>query len=94
MAGRVADLAAHPVAADEFERAQNPVISGIERNLTSNSYWLGAIESIAQDPQELVAIRSYLSDYRALTPEEVQRAVAAHVTEQGDWSLIVLPARQ
>jgi zinc protease len=90
----IADLAARPAAADEFARAQNPVISGIERSLANNSYWLGAIESIAQDPQELVAIRSYLSDYRALTPEEVQRAVAAHVTEQGDWSLIVLPARR
>ncbi len=90
----VADLAARPVAADEFERAQNPVISGIERNLTNNSYWLGAIESIADNPRELAAVRSYLADYRALTPEEVRRAVAGYVTEQGDWSLIVLPARQ
>ncbi|HEY0326605.1 MAG TPA: insulinase family protein [Allosphingosinicella sp.] len=90
----IADLAARPVAADEFARAQNPVISGIERNLANNSYWLGAIEGIAHDPDDLAAVRSYLSDYRALTAEEVRRAVADHVTEQGDWSLIVLPARQ
>ena len=90
----IADLAARPVAADEFARAQNPVISGIERNLANNSYWLGAIEGIAHDPDDLAAVRSYLSDYRALTAEEVRRAVAEHVTEQGDWSLIVLPARQ
>ncbi len=90
----IADLAARPVAADEFARAQNPVISGIERNLSSNGYWLGAIESIAHDPDELAAVRSYLADYRGLTPEDVRRAVADHVTEQGDWSLIVLPARQ
>ncbi|WP_166039799.1 M16 family metallopeptidase [Sphingosinicella sp. YJ22] len=90
----IADLAARPVAADEFERAQNPVISGIERNLASNGYWLGAIESIAHDPDELAAVRSFLADYRALTPEDVRRAVADHVVEQGDWSLTVLPARQ
>jgi hypothetical protein len=36
----VADLAAKPAAADEFERAQNPVVSGIERRLKTNAYWL------------------------------------------------------
>ncbi|MDB5668900.1 MAG: insulinase family protein [Alphaproteobacteria bacterium] len=90
----IADLAARPVAPDEFARAQNPVISGIERNLSNNGYWLSAIEDIADDPRQLAAVRSYLGDYRALTPDEVRRAVAEHVTEQGDWSLIVLPARQ
>jgi hypothetical protein len=35
-----------------------------------------------------------LSDYRAITAEEIRQAVARYVTEQGDWSMIVLPARQ
>jgi hypothetical protein len=28
-----------------------------------------------------------------MTAEDVRRAVAAHVAEQGDWSMVVLPAR-
>jgi hypothetical protein len=28
-----------------------------------------------------------------LTPEDVRRAVAAYVAEQGDWSMLVLPSR-
>jgi hypothetical protein len=36
-------------------------------------------------------VRSYLADYRGLTAEDVRRAVAAHVAEAGDWSMIVLP---
>jgi zinc protease len=88
-----ADLAARPVLADEFARAQNPAISGITRNLTTNGYWMNAIEDFVRRPRSIEETRSYLADYRAMTPEDVRRAVAQHVTEQGDWSMVVLPAR-
>jgi zinc protease len=89
----VAELAAKPVLADEFARAQNPVVSGIERRLSTNGYWLGALETFVSDPQQIAEVRSYLADYRSLTPEDVRRAVAAHVADAGDWSMVVLPAR-
>ena len=41
----VADLAARPAGADEFARALNPVISGIERRLATNAYWVDALEN-------------------------------------------------
>jgi zinc protease len=90
----VADLAARPVLADEFARAQNPVISGIERRLATNGYWLQALENWESDERDIANVRSYLADYRALTPEDVRRAVASWVTDQGDWSMLVLPARE
>ena len=89
----VGDLAARPVSAEEFARAQNPVISGIERRLATNGYWLQALENWAEDERDIANVRSYLADYRALTPEDVRRAVATWVTDQGDWSMLVLPAR-
>ncbi len=89
----VAELTTRPVEADEFARAQNPVVSGIERRLRTNGYWLEALERIAVEPDDLAEIRSYLADYRGLTPEDVRRALAAHVADQGDWSMVVLPAR-
>jgi len=89
----VAELAARPVAADEFARAQNPVVSGIERRLTTNGYWLGAIENFATEPERVAEVRSYLADYRGLTAEDVRRAIAQYVAEAGDWSMVVLPAR-
>lgn len=90
----VADLAARPVAADEFERAQNPVVTGIERRLATNGYWIDALENWHSEPREIENVRNYLSDYRALTAEDVRRAVATLVAEQGDWSMLVLPARE
>lgn len=89
----VADLAAHPVQPDEFARAINPVLSGIERRIATNAYWLDALENWDRDPRAIANVRSYLADYRALTPEDVRRAVATYVTDQGDWSMLVLPAR-
>jgi zinc protease len=89
----VADLAARPALPDEFMRAQNPVLSGIERRIASNGYWVDALENWVEHPEEIGAVRSYLADYRALTAEDVRRAVAAWVAEQGDWSMLVLPAR-
>lgn len=90
----VADLAAHPVEADEFARAQNPVISGIERRLATNAYWVAALEGWDSDPRQIARVRDYLSDYRGLTAEDVRRAVATWVTDQGDWSMVVLPDRR
>jgi hypothetical protein len=29
-----------------------------------------------------------------MTAEEVRRAVAAHVADAGDWSMLVLPAKK
>ena len=89
----VADLAARPAPPEEFARALNPVISGIERRLATNAYWLQALENWHSSPQDIENVRNYLSDYRALTAEDVRRAVATWVADQGDWSMLVLPAR-
>jgi hypothetical protein len=43
---------------------------------------------------EIEQVRTYLSDYRSLTPADVQRAVATYVTDSGDWSMVVLPDRE
>ncbi|HEY5711048.1 MAG TPA: insulinase family protein [Allosphingosinicella sp.] len=89
----IADMAAHAALPDEFARAQNPVLSGIERRVATNAYWIDAIEDWDHDPREIETVRSYLADYRGLTAEDVRRAVATYVTDQGDWSMLVLPAR-
>jgi hypothetical protein len=51
------------------------------------------LDNFVQDPRQIAQVRSYLADYRGLTPEDVRRAIAAHVTDAGDWSMVVLPAR-
>lgn len=90
----VIDLATRPVTREEFVRAQNPVISGIERLVATNAYWTSVLDNWHRDPRDIENVRHYLADYRALTPEDVRRAVARYVTDRGDWSMLVLPDRE
>jgi zinc protease len=87
----VADLAARPVAPDEFARAQNPVTSGLARQVKTNGYWVSAVEKWTTEPVLIEHTRSHLSDYKGMTPEAVRAAVAAYVAEEGDWSMLVMP---
>jgi zinc protease len=89
----VADLAAKPVEADEWQRAINPVLSGIDRRIKTNGYWMGAMEEWSRDPRAIGLVRSYRADYAGLTPQDVRSAMARHVAEAGDWSILVLPAK-
>ncbi|HEX4738973.1 MAG TPA: insulinase family protein [Allosphingosinicella sp.] len=87
----VADMAAKPVGDDEFARALNPVLSGLERAQHTNSYWVGALQEWSRRPERIEQVRTQLSDYRSMTPEEVRKDVAAYVTDAPDWSMLVLP---
>jgi zinc protease len=89
----VADMAAKPAEADEFARAQNPTVSTLQRQLKTNAYWLSSLEAWPSDPQRIERVRTIVSDYAGLTAEDVRAAIAAHVTEAGDWSMVVLPAK-
>jgi zinc protease len=89
----VADLAARPASADEWQRAMNPVVTGIERRLKTNGYWAGTMEDWSRRPEMIEYTRTYLADYKSMTAEEVRRAVAKWVADEGDWSILVLPAK-
>jgi zinc protease len=89
----VAELAARPASADEWQRAINPVVTGIERRVRTNAYWAGTMEDWSREPWLIDYTRTYLSDYKSLTPEEVRRAMAKWVADEGDWSILVLPAK-
>jgi zinc protease len=90
----VADLAAKPAAPDEFERAKNPVLTGIERRLRTNAYWVNALEDWARQPEMIELTRSFAADYEKMTAEDVRAAVARHVADAPDWSMLVVPAKK
>jgi zinc protease len=90
----VAELAAKPVSAEEFERAKNPVLTGIDRRVKTNGYWMTTLEDWSRQPEMVDLARTFRSDYAAMTAEDVRAAVAAHVADAGDWSMLVLPAKK
>lgn len=91
--GIVAELATKPVSADEWQRGINPVITGIERRVRTNAYWAGTMEGWSNEPWLIDYTRTYLADYKSLTPAEVRQAMKKWVVDEGDWSILVLPAK-
>jgi hypothetical protein len=51
------------------------------------------MDNWSRDPKLMDRTRSFLSDFRSLTAEEVRAAVAKHVADAGDWSMLVLPGK-
>ena len=90
----VAELATKEIAPDEFERAKNPVLTGIERRTRTNAYWMGVLEDFVSQPETIEIARTFESDYAAMTADDVRAAVATFVTDAGDWSMLVLPAKK
>ncbi|WP_167737475.1 M16 family metallopeptidase [Sphingomonas parva] len=89
----VADLAANPVGADEFDQAIKPMLSGVDRQMKTNGYWMSAMEGWSSDRRLVDKTRTLLPDLQAMTPEEVRAAIRKYVADEGAWSLVVLPAR-
>lgn len=90
----IAKMAREPVPRDEFERALNPGIAGIERSRKTNGYWMTNIAAWTRRPEMIEQTRNHLSGYKAVTPDAVRAAMAAYVADDGDWSMIVLPEKK
>jgi cardiolipin synthase len=72
--------------------ASLPVL-GIARRVETNAYWIQVLERWVDEPRRIENARQYRSDYAALTAEDVRQAMARWVADDGDWSMLVLPAR-
>jgi predicted Zn-dependent peptidase len=51
------------------------------------------MEGWSKEPWLIDYARTYLADYKSLTPAEVRQAMAKWVADEGDWSILVLPAK-
>ena len=87
----VADLAAAPPTADEFERARAPVIETALKLRETNGFWLGLINGSQVDPRRLTTARTRIADLRSVTPADVQSVVAQFLRPGRGWKLIVRP---
>jgi zinc protease len=86
-----ADLRDRPIGTDELQRAQRPLIEGIQRQRNGNGWWLGNLPRIQTDPRVAPMIRSQIADYQAMSPADLQRAARAFLLPNRAWKLIVVP---
>ena len=72
MASIGAEMAKTGIAAEEFDRAKNPVVFQMREQLRSNAYWLGGVLATCQDdPRPLDWSRNMAKDTEAISLEEI-----------------------
>lgn len=87
----VAQLRDEPITTDELERARRPIIESVQRGRNGNEYWVGNLSGLQTEPTRLGAIRSLVSDFERVTPEDLQAAARAYLTPERSWRLRVVP---
>jgi zinc protease len=66
------DLGGGEVGEDELERALKPLLTSIDQQLRSNTYWLQTVVLDCQErPEKLAWAKSMKSDYQSVTAAEV-----------------------
>jgi zinc protease len=88
-----ADLAAGPIADDEFTRAIKPMIDGIDAMRGDNSYWIMAISDSQERPASLADFRSRDAEYRAITKSELEILAKRFLNAEAAVLISAVPSR-
>jgi zinc protease len=87
-----ADLRAHPVGADELERARKPLVDDLVAHKQTNAFWVNDLVGAQDDPRRLDVIRGQIPQLTAVTPADLQAAANRYLGEGQEWKLRITPA--
>ncbi|WP_454279340.1 M16 family metallopeptidase [Sphingomonas sp. Marseille-Q8236] len=86
-----ADLAAHPVGADELQRIKRPMAQRLARMASGNQFWMQRLAGAAYDPQRVEATQRLAQDFVSIGPADIQAVAAKYLRPDTDWTLKVVP---
>lgn len=86
-----ADLAATPVSKDELQRALEPILQYVERATTGNLFWMNELEGATYNAARYEALARLYSDYRTVTPEQLQALARKYLVDSRAWMMVVEP---
>ena len=87
-----AELAAKGATEDELQRALEPILSGLEKTLRDNSYWLGTVMAQSQSqPYRLDWARERDKDYESITLSEINALAKKYLGKQNAAQITILP---
>jgi zinc protease len=87
------DLAQKGVTEDELERARLPLMTALNESLRSNTYWLTAVLSRAQEkPEVLDWARDRLADTKSITTDELSALAKSYLGRDRVSRATVLPS--
>ena len=86
-----ADLRAHPVGADELERARKPLVDHFTAQKQTNATWVNDLVGAEDDPRRLDVIRTQIPLLAAVTPADLQAAANRYLGEGKEWKMEITP---
>ncbi|HLH92580.1 MAG TPA: insulinase family protein [Xanthobacteraceae bacterium] len=86
-----ADLRAHPVAADEIERARKPLVDELIAEQQSNAYWVNALIGAQDDPRRVAVIGGEIPGLEAVTAADLQEVANRYLGDGKEWKLEITP---
>lgn len=82
------------ITQDELDRAKKPQITQIEEYRRTNRYWLSSVlESSQEYPQRLDWARTFVSDYEAITLEEIKALAKEYLGGHEGVGVMVTPKK-
>lgn len=88
-----ADLIANPPSSDELARVIEPLRQQVTRAASSSAFFMRELEGATYDPSRINSVRSILSDYTGVTPQEMQKLAARYLGPNNSWKLEVVPQK-
>ncbi len=86
------DVRQNGLTKDEMARAREPVLTGIQELVKTNNYWLGSVLSGCRaHPERLDWCRNFLSDYQAITTDEMIQLAQKYLDVSQSATIIVKP---
>jgi zinc protease len=90
---QLADLAAKPVSADEFERARRPLIAGRAKDMEGNPFWSTWLPMVLRDPRVRQSVLETRDGLGSVTAEDV-RALFARIAANKTPVTVVAKSRE
>jgi zinc protease len=82
------------ITQDELDRAKKPQITQIEEYRRTNRYWLSSVmESSQEYPQRLDWARTFVSDYEAITLDEIKALAKEYLGGHEGVGVMVTPKK-
>jgi len=88
----VEDLRKQAVNADEFSRAQLPMLAAISKQQQNNEFWSRSLTSTDVDPQCAEWLRKQADYIKSVNPERVHAVVKKYLLSDKEWKAVMMPA--
>lgn len=79
------------ISQDEFEKAINPILSGLQEQLRSNAFWLSLLMDANTYPQRLDWTRNLLQAHRSMTPADLYAVGKKYLDATRGLRILIVP---